>query len=141
MAPSQHDRRHAPQVTGLPVVTTVHSDYRLDYMGRPSAIDLRHHQRPALRRLDYRIGVSDAMVDLLISVASRRTGSTPSITASTLRPSHPGGPAEYLRSLGVDADENSVVVGGAARLNPSRTWPPWCGALPRPAASAPVCGC
>ena len=21
--------------TGLPVVTTVHSDYRLDYMGRP----------------------------------------------------------------------------------------------------------
>ena len=26
------------KVTGLPVVTTVHSDYRLDYMGRPSAI-------------------------------------------------------------------------------------------------------
>ena len=23
------------KVTGLPVVTTVHSDYRLDYMGRP----------------------------------------------------------------------------------------------------------
>ncbi|UQT47855.1 hypothetical protein M5E87_24035 [Flavonifractor plautii] len=22
--------------TGLPVVTTVHSDYRLDYLGRPS---------------------------------------------------------------------------------------------------------
>ena len=53
--------------TGLPVVTTVHSDYRLDYLGRPlSRLTYGTINTIALRRLDYRIGVSDAMTDLLI---------------------------------------------------------------------------
>ncbi len=50
------------------MVTTVHSDYRLDYMGRPlSHLTFGTINAWALRKLDYRIGVSDAMVDLLIS--------------------------------------------------------------------------
>ena len=54
--------------TALPVVSTVHSDYRLDYLGRPLArFTYGLVNAFALRRLDYRIGVSDAMVDLLIS--------------------------------------------------------------------------
>ena len=54
--------------TGLPVVSTIHSDYRIDYMGRPlSRLTFGTINALALRRLDYRIGVSDAMVDLLIS--------------------------------------------------------------------------
>ena len=54
--------------TGLPVVSTVHSDYKLDYMGRPlSHLTFGTINNWALRHLDYRIGVSDAMVDLLIS--------------------------------------------------------------------------
>lgn len=43
--------------TGLPVVTTVHSDYRLDYLGRPPLPPhLRHHQhhRPAPAGLPHR---------------------------------------------------------------------------------------
>ena len=53
--------------TGLPVVSTVHSDYKLDYMGRPlSRLTFGTINAWALRKLDYRIGVSDAMVDLLI---------------------------------------------------------------------------
>lgn len=53
--------------TGLPTVSTVHSDYRLDYLGRPlSRITYGTINTIALRKLDYRIGVSDAMVDLLI---------------------------------------------------------------------------
>ena len=56
------------KATGLPVVTTVHSDYRLDYLGRPfSRISYGTINTIALRRLDYRIGVSDAMTNLLIS--------------------------------------------------------------------------
>ena len=59
--------------TGLPVVTTVHSDYRLDYLGRPfSRVTYGTINTLALRRLDYRIGVSDAMVDLQIGRASCR---------------------------------------------------------------------
>ncbi len=53
--------------TGLPTVSTVHSDYKLDYMGRPFArLTYGHQHHCARRKLDYRIGVSDAMVDLLI---------------------------------------------------------------------------
>ena len=47
--------------TGLPVVSTVHSDYRLDYMGRPlSHLTFGTINAWALHQLDYRIGVSDA---------------------------------------------------------------------------------
>ena len=50
--------------TGLPVVSTVHSDYKLDYLGRPlSRLTFGTINAWALRHLDYRIGVSDAMVD------------------------------------------------------------------------------
>ena len=53
--------------TGLPTVSTVHSDYRLDYLGRPfSRLTYGTINTIALRKLNYRIGVSDAMVDLLI---------------------------------------------------------------------------
>ena len=53
---------------GAPVVTTVHSDYRLDYLGRPlGRLTYGNINALALRRFDYYIGVSDAMVDLLIS--------------------------------------------------------------------------
>ena len=79
--------------TGLPVVSTVHSDYKLDYMGRPFArLTFGAINAWALRHLDYRIGVSDAMVDLLIDR---------------------GFPPDRF-----DVEENSVVVGIAARLNP-----------------------
>ena len=106
--------------TGVPVVSTVHSDYKLDYMGRP----LRHLtfgniNAWALRHLDYRIGVSDAMVDLLISrgFAPDRFYAIYNGIDFTPAPDQ-GDRLAYLRSLGADVDENSVVVGIAARLNP-----------------------
>ena len=50
------------KTTGLPVVSTVHSDYKLDYLGRPfSRLTFGCINARALRKLDYRIGVSDAM--------------------------------------------------------------------------------
>ena len=108
------------KVTGLPVVTTVHSDYRLDYMGRPlSHLTFGTINALALRRLDYRIGVSDAMVDLLISrgFPADRCYTIYNGIDFTPPPTQ-GDRLEYLRSLGADVDENSVVVGIAARMNP-----------------------
>ncbi len=106
--------------TGLPVVSTVHSDYRLDYLGRPfSRLIYGNINTLALRTIDYHIGVSDAMVDLLIShhfdpnkmfTIYNGLDFTPR-SADVQR-------AEYLQSVGLDADEESVVVGIAARLNP-----------------------
>ena len=106
--------------TGLPVVTTVHSDYKLDYMGRPlSRLTFGNINAWALRQLDYRIGVSDAMVDLLIErgFAPDRFYAIYNGIDFTPAPDQ-GDRLPYLRSLGADVDENSVVVGIAARLNP-----------------------
>ena len=106
--------------TGLPTVSTVHSDYRLDYLGRPaSRLTYGTINTVALRRLKYRIGVSDAMVDLLISrgfdperLFSIYNGLdfTPRACAMDR--------AAFFRSVGLDADESCVVAGIAARLNP-----------------------
>jgi glycosyltransferase involved in cell wall biosynthesis len=52
----------------IPLLTTVHSDYKLDYMGRPLAgLIYGTLNRLAVRRMDYFIGVSDSMTELLIS--------------------------------------------------------------------------
>ena len=52
----------------VPVVTTVHSDYRLDYLGRPfHRLTYGTINTVCIRRIKNHIGVSDAMADLLIS--------------------------------------------------------------------------
>ena len=107
-------------VTGLPVTTTVHSDYKIDYMGRPLArCTFGVINTWALRRLDYRIGVSDAMVDLLIrrGFPADRFYAIYNGIDFTPAPDQ-GDRLPYLRSLGAQVDETSVVVGIAARLNP-----------------------
>ena len=108
------------KVTGLPVVTTVHSDPRLDYMGRPlGRLTYGNINALALKKFDYYVGVSDAMVDLLISRGfppekfyAIYNGLTfdakPTLTDRVA----------YLQGLGAQVEEDSVVVGIAARLNP-----------------------
>ncbi|MCI5499174.1 MAG: polysaccharide pyruvyl transferase CsaB [Clostridiales bacterium] len=106
--------------TGLPTVSTVHSDYRLDYLGRPlSRLTYGTINTIALRKLDYRIGVSDAMVDLLISRRFDPEKLFAIYNGLDFTPRTPAlGREEYLRSVGLEADEGSVVAGIAARLNP-----------------------
>ena len=106
--------------TGLPVVSTVHSDYKLDYMGRPFArLTFGAINAWALRHLDYRIGVSDAMVDLLIDRGFPPDKFYAIYNGIDFTPAPPQGDRlAYLRGLGADVDEASVVVGIAARLNP-----------------------
>ena len=108
------------RATGLPVVTTVHSDYRLDYLGRPfSRLSYGTINTIALRLLDYRIGVSDAMTDLLISRGFDPDRLFTIYNGLDFTPRTPAiGREEYWRSVGLEADEHSVVVGIAARLNP-----------------------
>ena len=104
----------------VPVVSTVHSDYKLDYMGRPlGALTFGNINRWALHRMDYRIGVSDAMVDLLISRGfpperfyAIYNGLDFTAAASTETRE------EYFKSKGVSVDKSDVVVGIAARLDP-----------------------
>lgn len=108
------------KATGLPVVTTVHSDYRLDYLGRPfSRLTYGTINTISLRRLDYRIGVSDAMTNLLISRGFDPDKLFTIYNGIDFTPRTPALDREaYWKSVGLKADQDSVVVGIAARLNP-----------------------
>lgn len=106
--------------TGLPTVSTVHSDYRLDYLGRPlSRLIYGTINTLALRKLDYRIGVSDAMVDLLIERKFDPEKLFAIYNGLDFTPRTPAlDRAAYLRSVGLEADEDCVIAGIAARLDP-----------------------
>lgn len=106
--------------TGLPTVSTVHSDYRLDYLGRPlSRLTYGTINTIALRKLDYRIGVSDAMVDQLIQRDFDPEKLFSIYNGLDFTPRNPAMTrAEFFRSVGLEADGDCVVAGIAARLNP-----------------------
>ena len=106
--------------TGIPTVTTVHSDYRLDYMGRPlAALTYGNINRSALRKMDYWIGVSQPTVDML-----HARGFDPNRTFVIINgvPFDLGAPkldrAAYLRSVGIEPEPGMTVFGIAARINP-----------------------
>ena len=109
----------------VPIVTTVHSDYRLDYLGRPlHRLTYGTINTIALRMFDYHIGVSDAMAQLLIS-----RGFDPQtmfaiyngIDFTTVTPKL--GREDYLRSVGLEVQDDTVVFGIAARLDPVKDMP------------------
>ena len=108
------------RAVSLPVVTTVHSDPKLDYLGRPLArISYGAVNALALRRLDYRIGVSDAMTDLLISRGFDPDKLFTIYNGIDFTPRIP--PLErraYLDSLNLPWADDCVIAGITARLNP-----------------------
>ncbi len=103
----------------IPVLTTVHSDYRYDYLGNP----LKQHtfgliNTVALRFLDYHQAVADRMARTLIS-----RGFDPERTFKIYNGMNFGDPvgeidrAAYCREQwGLDIAEDDILCGIAARL-------------------------
>ncbi len=106
--------------TELPLVSTVHSDYRLDYMGRPLAgLVYGTLNRLALRRMDYLIGVSDSMTELLISRGIQPDRLYTIYNGIDLEAeSTPLCREEFFKRHGIEAEEGCVYVGIAARFDP-----------------------
>jgi len=104
----------------LPTVSTVHSDYRLDYLGRPfSRLTYGLINTISLRLLDFRIGVSDAMVDLLITRGFDPERLFPIYNGLDFTPrTRSMSRMDFFRFVGLEATEDCVVIGIAARLNP-----------------------
>lgn len=105
---------------GIPVVSTVHSDYRLDYMGRPTAaLTYGNINRFALRRFDAWVGVSHGMTELLISRGfdPQRLYTLYNGVDFSYRPNFIPR-EEYLKSIGLEVRDDTVVFGIAARINP-----------------------
>lgn len=102
-----------------PIVTTVHSDYRLDYLGRTfHRLTYGTINTFCLRRIAYHIGVSNAMAELLIS-----RGFDPQTMFSIyngvefdIAPPEMDRQA-YFDSIGLPVEPDSVVFGIAARLS------------------------
>lgn len=110
---------------GVPVITTVHSDYRLDYLHRPfAAISFGMANRVALRRLDYRVCVSDTMRQQLID-----RGFKPNelfsiyngLDFSKVIPETDR--TAYFAEYGFVVSPGDVIAGIAARLDPVKDIP------------------
>ena len=104
----------------LPLVSTIHSDYKLDYLGRPAArVVYGTLNSIALRHMDYLIGVSHSMKDRLIErgFMPNRIFTIYNGVDFSVEPVNEDKIA-YLRSFGLDVDEKSIVAGIAARLDP-----------------------
>ncbi|MBR2328786.1 MAG: glycosyltransferase, partial [Clostridia bacterium] len=109
-------KRHAK----LPILTTVHSDPKLDYMGRPVArMTYGVANALALRRMDYLTGVSDSMTELLISrgFAPDKLFTIYNGVEMKTAADLPDRSAFYA-AHGIDFPTDSINVGIAARLNP-----------------------
>lgn len=132
------------RATGLPVVTTVHSDYRLDYMGRPlSRLTYGTINAIALRRIPYHIGVSDATVDMLIQRGFDPQQLFSIYNGWTSPPlSRPWIADSFCSPWDSTGRKMPVVVGIAARLNPVKDIAiASSGALPWHGEKPLTCGC
>jgi len=110
---------------GSTIVTTVHSDYKLDYMlsflrrntvGRINAFCLRH--------FDYYITVSDSFRRMLISRGFYPSGMMTIYNGLDFSVRETAEDREaYLRSLGLDYQPGDIVIGIPARLDPVKDIP------------------
>ncbi len=103
-----------------PILSTIHSDPRLDYMGRPLAnwtIGLLN--RFALRRRDGWVVVSDAMKERMEGRGYDGGRMFPIYNGVSFPKKLPHKPRQaYLDELGLDWDESNVIFGIAARIDP-----------------------
>ena len=105
---------------GVPVISTIHSDYRLDYLGRPmAALTYGNINKIALRRFDAWVGVSAGMTNLLISRGfdPQRVYTLYNGVDFSRQPEIVPRDA-YLKSIGLSVEEDTVVFGIGARINP-----------------------
>ena len=102
----------------LPVCTTMHSDYKLDYLGRPAKrLTYGTINSVALRKLDYYICVSEHMARLLTDRGFPPQNIFLVCNGLDYNDVHPlKARGEFLRTYGIDPD--CTVIGIAARLSP-----------------------
>ncbi len=102
---------------GVPTLTTVHSDYRRDYLGRPlKALTYGTLNKWALRRIDCRVGMSRAMTELLLDRRFSPEGLFTIYSGLSFAPPPPSDRAALRKQFSLSPDD--VVAGLAARLSP-----------------------
>ncbi len=109
----------------LPLITTVHSDPWLDYMGRPiSNWTIGVANRKALRKMDYMVGVSHVTCQLLIRRGFDPQRIFPIYNGVDFSPRKIALEREaYFDSIGLQREKESVVFGIATRISPVKDLP------------------
>ncbi len=108
------------------VVTTVHSDPKLDYLGRPAAaLTFGLINQYAQRHIDYHVAVSDPVADMLISRGFSPYNVFPIYNGVDFSDPDPVDfdRAAALKKFGVELKAGEVVCGIAARLSPVKDIP------------------
>ncbi len=104
----------------IPAVTTVHSDYKLDFKGSfYKDLVYRNLNYISLKHMDYYIGVSESFRDMLIDrgfAPERIMTVYNGINVAELESKEIN--KSFLKEQGMDIDENTVKVGILARLYP-----------------------
>jgi polysaccharide pyruvyl transferase CsaB len=108
------------RITGIPVVTTVHSDYRLDYMHSLwKQFTFGVINKIAIRRIDYHIGVSNSFKEMLID-----RGFNPQHIYSVYNgipfdtPVEPCTRRQFFDKYNIPFPEDCVLIGIMGRLHP-----------------------
>jgi polysaccharide pyruvyl transferase CsaB len=110
-------------ITGTPTVTTVHSDYHLDYMhSLIKSLSFGLINAVALRLIDFYIGVSNNFKKMLIE---RKFNPTNIFTVYNgvdfKNPIKNYSRDEFAKKYNIDLFDNDIIVGIAARLYPVKS--------------------
>lgn len=103
----------------IPFISTVHSDYKLDYLGRPFAkMTYGVVNAASLRKMDYHVCVSDCMRDTLIERGYKPNElfaiyNGVDFSAQAEEKSR----SEWFEEIGCDFKQDDIVVGIAARFD------------------------
>ena len=107
----------------IPVISTVHSDHRLDYLGRPLAgMTYGALNARALRRMDALVCVSEAMAELYRQRGFRKVYSIYN-GVDFAAPRRELSREERGKALGLPLTGEDLLVGTAARLSPVKDLP------------------
>ncbi len=103
---------------GVPVVTTVHSDPLLDFDSFAKKLIFTNLNRLALKKIKYKIAVSDAFRDMLISRGDRPENVLTVYNGISFddEPTHILKKA-FAEKFNIPYDETKVYIGIAARFN------------------------
>lgn len=104
----------------IPFISTIHSDYKLDYLGRPiAAMTYGQLNRHSIRCMDYRVCVSERMRETLIERGfdpNRLLTIYNGVDFSRPLPSITR--RQWLKRIGCDFKDDDIIVGIAARFDP-----------------------
>ena len=102
----------------VPIVTTVHSDPLLDFDSLYKKLVFQNLNVSALKKIDYKIAVSDSFKDMLISRGAKPNSVETVYNGMDFEtPINPVPAADFAKKYGIPVEDGTIYFGIAARFN------------------------